>query len=152
MESDDRAGFTLVEVLIVVVILAVLAAVVVPQFTSRDDARMSTAQFNLNTLRSVIEAFRIQHHGALPQVDETSKLLEELLQKTAANGAIDANGEYGPYLVEFPENPFTGINSVTATAKSTITSGDVTVNNAGGWLFNEATGQIWLDSDPGFDM
>lgn len=51
-----NGGFTLVEVLIVVVIMAVLAAVVVPQFAaSTDDAKASTAQFNLSTLRSLVQ-------------------------------------------------------------------------------------------------
>jgi type II secretion system protein G len=153
MKFERGAGFTLVEVLIVVVIMAVLAAVVVPQFaSSTDDAKMSTAEFNLSTLRSIIQTYRGQHHGALPTVDGTTNLLEELLQKTAASGTLDANGAYGPYLVEFPENPFTGINTVTATTKTTIASGDVTANDAGGWLYNASTGQIWLDSKPGFDM
>lgn len=153
MKSDRDAGFTLVEVLIVVVIMAVLAAVVVPQFaSSTDDARMSTAEFNLSTLRSIIQTYRGQHHGALPTIDGTSNLLEELLQTTTANGAIDASGAYGPYLVEFPENPFTGNNIVTATANTTITATDVTAGDAGGWLYNTTTGQIWLDSDPGYDM
>ena len=152
MKFDRGAGFTLVEVLIVVVIMAILAVVVVPQFaSSTDDAKMSTAEFNLSTLRSIVQTYRGQHNGAMPTVDGTTNLIEELLQKTAADGTLDANGAYGPYLVEFPENPFTQVNTVTATASTTMASGDVTAGDAGGWLYNATTGQIWLDSDPGFD-
>ena len=74
-------AFTLVEVLIVVVIMAVLAAVVVPQFAaSTDDANQSTAEFNLSTVRSVIEAYRAQHDGLLPSL--SAKTLAGLTAKT----------------------------------------------------------------------
>ena len=69
-----------------------------------------------------------------PTVDGTTKLLEELLQKTARNGTIDANGAYGPYLVEFPENPFTSVNTVKATNQTSIAAGDVTAYEFRGWF------------------
>src|SRR5690606_30462230 len=51
MSRQYRSGFTLVELLIVVVILAILAAAVIPTFTdSTTDARASTALTNLNVL------------------------------------------------------------------------------------------------------
>ncbi len=79
-----RQGFTLVEVLIVVVIMAVLAATIIPQFSdSARDAKISTAKFNLNTLRTQIQFYRAQHNGALP-----SATLVELTSKTDASGAI----------------------------------------------------------------
>lgn len=54
MSRQKFQGFTLVEILIVVVIMAVLAAVVVPQFAgSTDDAKRSTAEFNLGSVRSI---------------------------------------------------------------------------------------------------
>ena len=50
-----NSGFTLVEVLIVVVILAILAAAIIPQFAdSTTDAKTSTALFNLNTDRKSV--------------------------------------------------------------------------------------------------
>ena len=53
------SAFTLIEVLIVVVIMAILAATIIPQFTdSTKDAKASTATFNLHTLRAQIELYR----------------------------------------------------------------------------------------------
>lgn len=62
-----RKGFTLIEILIVVVILGILAAIVIPQFTNAaQDANVSSAQSQLQTVRSQIELFRVQNDGALP--------------------------------------------------------------------------------------
>jgi type II secretory pathway pseudopilin PulG len=137
----------------VVVIMAIVAAVVVPQFSSTtDDAMLSAAGANLATLRSVIQSYQLQHRSRPPTVDGSTQLLEVLLTNTRVDGSIAADGEFGPYLTEFPENPLTGVNTVKSTTKTTIDLADVTANNSGGWLYNETTGHIWLDSDPGFDM
>lgn len=59
-------GFTLIEILIVVVILGILAAVIIPQFTNAaDDASISSARTQLQTMRSQVELFRSQT-GAYP--------------------------------------------------------------------------------------
>jgi general secretion pathway protein G len=116
MSSKRSRGFTLVEVLIVVVIMAVLAAVVIPQFSSStDDAKRSTAEFNLSTLRSIVQTYKAQHNATNPAHDATKKELPGLLGKTLANGTVDAAGPYGPYLVEFPENPYTQKKDVNLT-------------------------------------
>ena len=64
--TNLRKGFTLIEILIVVVILGILAAVVIPQFTNAaDDASVSSARTQLQTMRSQIELYRAQN-GAYP--------------------------------------------------------------------------------------
>ncbi len=56
-----RRGFTLIEILIVVVILGILAAVVVPQFTNAsEDANDAAVRSQLQTLRGQIELYRAQ--------------------------------------------------------------------------------------------
>ena len=62
-----KRGFTLIEILIVVVILGILAAIIVPQFTdAAQDAGVSSARSQLQTMRSQIELFRVQKNGAVP--------------------------------------------------------------------------------------
>ncbi len=150
MSRQKFEGFTLVEILIVVVIMAVLAAVVVPQFTgSTDDAKKSTAEFNLGSMRSVIQTFRAHHEGVRPDFPANADTIAALTSETDVTGAVDPNGAFGPYLVTIPENPFTGKNDVKAVATEGTAPvvGDVTAANAGGWIYDKSTGNIWLDSN-----
>ena len=61
------------------------------------------------------------------------------------------NGVYGPYVIEFPENPFSDSAAVKEITNNKATAGDVTSGNSGGWLYNKTSGGIWLDRDPGYD-
>jgi len=65
-EKTLQKGFTLVELLIVVIILAILAAILVPQFaSSTDDAKASAADSTLANLRASLDLY-YQQHGDYP--------------------------------------------------------------------------------------
>ncbi len=132
----NRSAFTLVEVLIVVVIMAILAATIIPQFTdSTNDAKVSTSKFNLHTLRSQIELYKAHHNGDVPDP------LTNLTIQTDVDG--NPGADFGPYVREIPENPFTNLNSVTATT-ATATAPPAAATG-GGWLYNATTGDIFID-------
>jgi general secretion pathway protein G len=140
-----RGAFTLIEVLIVVVIMAVLAGVIIPQFSSStQDAKESALKFDLGQLRTQIDMYKVHHAGLVPQIQNGT--LPQLTSSTDANGNIGTAGPqfpFGPYMINgLPVNPVTGIATVTAatTFPPTAASG----NN--GWLFNPVTGQIAADS------
>jgi prepilin-type N-terminal cleavage/methylation domain-containing protein len=137
MSSKRRSAFTLIEILIVVVIMAVLAATIIPQFTdSQKDARESTALFNLNTLRSQIELYKAQHGGSLPNAT-----LTDLTSSTTYGGKT-----FAPYMTALPENPISGSNAVKAAGGATVVVGDVT-EGGGGWIYSSTSGEIRLDDE-----
>src|SRR3954453_3386064 len=86
-----KTAFTLVEILIVVIILGLLAAIVIPQFTNASqDARESALASQLQTLRSQIELYKLQHGDVLPD------LVTDWTPLTTASIGADGNS-VGPY-------------------------------------------------------
>ena len=71
------AGFTLIEIMVVVVILGVLAATLIPQFmTTTYDAKVAAAKSHVAELESALERFYI-HMDRYPTMDEGLKALVE---------------------------------------------------------------------------
>ena len=137
-----RTGFTLVEILIVVIILGILAAIVIPQFTeASNDARESALASDLQTLRSQIELYKVQHLELLPGAGGAT-FLQALTGRTDLAGAVAAAGAFGPYLQKFPTNPFTNTDTVEIEAGTAGLGG----GNCG-WHFDTTTGQIHADDD-----
>jgi prepilin-type N-terminal cleavage/methylation domain-containing protein len=147
LSKRKRSAFTLIEVLIVVVIMAVLAATIIPQFaSSTDDAKASALKFNLHTLRSQIEMYKLQHNGAVPAL--TSGNLPGLTMATDVSGNTNATSNatypFGPYVQggNLPTNPYDGKNTVTQinTFPPTASSGN------GGWQYEPVSGQLAPDT------
>ena len=133
---NRNKGFTLVEILIVVIILGILAAIVVPKFTeASDDARLSALTTDLQIVRSQLEMYRIQHKGNYPSD------LKLLLSKTDADGK--AGGNYGPYLPALPTNSFVGLGTVDTSSQG---GGNC------GWFYNSSDGTFGADDDDHKDM
>jgi general secretion pathway protein G len=150
-----RNGFTLVEILIVVVILGILAAIVIPQFSNAsEEAKLSSLVSDLQSIRSQIQLYKVQHsHGdglnipgtAITGLDfEESMTTYTILNGTPAptQAPDPCGGVYGPYLQKIPPNPFNDLDTVTS---------DTTTPAPGagaGWHFNTETGAFNADDSP----
>jgi len=145
-------GFTLVEILIVVVILGILAAIVIPQFTNASEsAKASSLVSQLQTLRSQIELYRNQHGDLYPTADgdpasawDWDRLIlitDETGTTYATKAAADAAGvqSYGPYLQSAPVNPFTGGSVVAA-------------DNSADWQYASGSFKAVMDATKATDL
>ena len=99
-ESNQRRrqGFTLVEMLLVLVILATLAAIVYPKVMGRSEqARVTAAKTQIANFKTALDSFEVDT-GRYPQGKNG---LMDLLQQPR-----DATGWHGPYLESIPNDPW----------------------------------------------
>jgi len=132
MKRNTR-GFTLVEILIVVIILGILAAIVIPQFTNASmTARNNSVQGTLQTIRSQIELFKIQHNDIPPQSTGMAAWGNMLLTSSTTETTVAAPSgtNWGPYFQNAPVNPFNNLTNTT-----TVNGKDTT----SGWYFTATT-------------
>ncbi len=121
-------AFTLVELLIVVVILGILAAVVVPQFAdASSDSRLSALKMNLRIIREQIECYMREHNGNY--LSNTAQFERQMTEQTKAYGS--SGTEFGPYLQSIPDNPFDNSNAIRPV-----------LNGSGGWYYDRTTGEF----------
>jgi type II secretion system protein G len=136
-----KSGFTLVEILIVVVILGILAAIVIPQFTSASvDAKESALQSDLQSVRSQIELYKIHHNDQLPGTQSGNDFETAMTSLTNQDGVVDTSSgtdpdfRYGPYMRSIPENPFNDDPNVSESGTAIVGQGD----DSTGWHFVNA--------------
>lgn len=149
-------GFTLVEILIVVIILGILAAIVIPQFTeASEDARSSALRTDLQTIRSQLELYKVQHQDRYPHKindggswqEDTGNFVARLTGTTDMHG--DTSGEdFGPYLQDFPENPFASDNG----DEVEFGTGGPSGSGDPGWFFDTETGNFYANTPDHEDL
>lgn len=94
-----QKGFTLIELMVVVVILAILAAVAVPQFMDRpDEARMVKAKQDISSLSSALQLYKLDNYR-YPTTDQG-------LEALVTNPSSDDAPNWKPYMQNLPKDPW----------------------------------------------
>ena len=133
----NRKGFTLVELLIVIVILGILAAIVIARFAgATKESKESNLKGNLRTIRSSLETFK-----ANSKSNSYPPALDDLWKGTAAD--VDSK----TFLERIPIDPFYRLNTVyLATAIfspiDAATDRDANISGGGGWAYDSLTGRV----------
>jgi len=167
-----QSGFTLVELLIVAIILAILAAIIIPQFAATTvDAQESALRANVSAMRSAINLYR-QQHGTYPGevaatggtctggTAGTGGLRTQLAMEDQLTRYSNAAGQtcsiglptfpFGPYLQDddLPANSITGSSTV-----AIVFAGDLEMGADGpglGWKYDTVAGKF-IVNDNGTD-
>ena len=143
-------GFTLVEVLVVVIVLGILATVVLPRLsTATAAARYSMLADDVRIARLQVLMFKGQHHGIAPGYPGLSNsvaptedaFVDHLTKASTSAGAVADPGTagypYGPYMSRIPENPINGKATIQVIADGCAVP--ATGDDSHGWIYQPST-------------
>jgi general secretion pathway protein G len=141
IRQASARGFTLIEILIVVIILGILAAIVIPQFANATtDTKTAGVQTTAQTLRGAVQLYYYQHNDKLPPTDQFWTLMTT---QTDAGGnayvsGTSTSGPFGPYMQSIPNN---ALNGSTAVVDAAIAPGASVGSSCGyEYDYNNGTG------------
>lgn len=134
--SPRTTAFTLIEILIVVVILGILAAISIPQFArAAQDSALTATLVDLGKIRRAVEVYKARNQDALPPI---------------VDGALDwgpITGHNSEYMQAPPTNQHIGgSNGRKVTVRN---SPDTAYHQDYGWIFDPSNGMVWA---AGFDQ
>jgi general secretion pathway protein G len=148
-----RTAFTLVEILIVVVILGILAAVVIPTFASCTAAAKDSALAqDLTMIKRMILVYKAQHLETAPgypdgdrsQPPTEAAFEAQTMMASDAQGVTAAVGKYGPYMEKIPMNPFNNLRTVQVLADNEDFPAEA--DDSHGWVCKPATQEVRPDN------
>jgi len=136
-------AFTLIEILIVVIILGILAAIVIPKFAgATTTSRKVSLRSELRTIRGAIQLYRVEHRDTVPDLVGTN--WDAITTYSDINGNIAAAPDLttippincGPYLKEAPYNPLADSRTIDSAAAAGV-----------GWVYDSSTGVLQATED-----
>ena len=153
----NAKGFTLVEILIVVVLLGVLAAIVIPAVANcTTSARETTLTTNLNLLRRFVMVYTSQHKEVAPGYPDGQTNVTPTDEAFRNQALLSSNGDgqtaprgtsgygWGPYLSKMPANPFNKLDTVRMLGAGE--SFPAAADGGFGWICQPQSGEIRPDN------
>lgn len=129
LENGSRKGFSLVELVVVVLIMGIIAAVAAPRlFDKMTDARESASKTSLSVLRGALDLYQVENSATYP---------------TAATLVTDLQGSYIRSAFPSADVKSGGTAAVVATTQDPIANPDA--DSDASWIYNESTGEIRIN-------
>ena len=146
---DNKRGFTLVELLIVIVILGILAAIVIARFGGATrDSKEANLKGNLRTIRSALESYKANSRSNCYPV-----VLSDLCDGTA----VDVDSK--TFLERIPADPFFRsktvfpvISAAPLDPADTFIDRNAKISGGGGWAYDSRVGRICANYDSANDV
>lgn len=134
-------GFSLLELVIVVVIIGIIAAIAIPRMSrGTAGATDSALTGDLAVLRNAVELFAAEHDGKYPtigKIDQQLTLYTDSTNTSDPVAAKDATHQFGPYVRAIPKLPVG-----TYKGKDTFTATTPPGTAEAGWVYDEVTGKV----------
>ena len=134
-----KQGFSLVELVIIVAILGILAAIVLPHFREyTTEAKEAAAKDDLRILRSAIEVYTAQHGGVPPGYPN-----DDPAETPSSAAFLQQTVQSQRYLRRMPRNPFNNLNTMQVLGNNQAFPAEA--SGGSGWIYQPATKTIRLD-------
>ena len=146
VRSRPRAGFSLLEIVIVLVILGVIAAIAIPRMSSAaSNSANAAVAASVSQVQKATELYAAEHLERDPSQDPDGSVntdgavfARRLVQHTDDQGNLDPTGIYGPYLRSWPTNQLNRLSSLRI-------GGPAAGANTDGWRFDPPTRKFESD-------
>ena len=137
MIKRGEKGFTLIELMIVVAIIGILAAVAMPKFADLvRKSKEGATKGNLGTLRSALSIYYADNEGMWP----TTMTQMVAIQIAGANTGAK-------YLDKIPVAKLGCYGIADSNSEAAGTAAQAPQGTEGGWIYSNATGGCWINSD-----